>query len=87
MVDYIKERDYKKLLSSIILPLLLLFATTNIYWVANKFGIRLATDEYQALIEFVAQGGTLVQGFSAIAGLTLPAWVGTAVLAFGTLSA
>lgn len=62
-------------------------AVGNIYWVCNKFGITLAPGWYQDIIDFVSSGGTIVEAFAFVAGVTLPAWVGPILLAFGTVSA
>lgn len=62
-------------------------AVGNIYWICNQFGISLAPGWYQDIIDFVSAGGTLVEAFAVIAGVTLPAWIAPILLAFGTVSA
>lgn len=64
-----------------------LFLSANIYWVANKFGIHLAASWYEKLVDWVANGGSIVTGFATIAGISLPAWIGPVVAGFGTVAA
>lgn len=77
----------KKILSSIVLPLLCIFAVTNIYWIANQFGINLKPDWFARIEEYVSAGGSIVEAFALVAGVTLPAWVTVIVASFGLTSA
>ncbi len=73
--------------ASVLGVLTLSIATLNIYWIAGKFGITLAPGWYTEIVDFVANGGTLVEAFAVIAGIALPAWVGVVVAGFGLASA
>ncbi|MDU6352758.1 MAG: class IIc cyclic bacteriocin [Streptococcus mitis] len=49
--------------------------------------MELAPGWYQEIVEFVSSGGTIVEAFAVVAGVTLPAWVGPVLAAFGLASA
>lgn len=77
----------KAFLFSLLVSVVTIVAVGNIYWVCGKFGIELAPGWYQDIVDFVSSGGTIVEAFAAVAGVTLPAWVGPILVAFGLASA
>jgi len=77
----------KGFLFSLMVSVGIVLALGNIYWVCNKFGIQLAPGWYQDIVDFVAAGGSIVDAFAIVAGVTLPAWVGPVLAAFGVASA
>lgn len=77
----------KGFLFSLMVSVGIVLALGNIYWVCNKFGIQLAPGWYQDIVDFVAAGGSIVDAFAIVAGITLPAWVGPVLAAFGVASA
>lgn len=80
-------RIEKGFLFSLMVSVGVVLALGNIYWVCNKFGIQLAPGWYQDIVDFVAAGGSIVDAFAIVAGVTLPAWVGPVLAAFGVVSA
>lgn len=76
-----------KVVSLVFFGVVLALSFVNIYWVAGKFGIQLAPGWYQNIVDYVANGGTLVEAFAVVAGVTLPAWVGVVAAGFGLASA
>ena len=77
----------KAFLFSLFVSVGVFLATGNIYWICGKFGIQLAPGWYQDIIDFVSAGGSIVDAFAIIAGITLPAWVAPVLAGFGTVSA
>ncbi|MFZ1758269.1 MAG: class IIc cyclic bacteriocin [Streptococcus suis] len=49
--------------------------------------MRLAPGWYQDIVDFVSAGGSIVDAFAIIAGITLPAWVAPVLAGFGVVSA
>ena len=77
----------KAFLFSLFISVGVFHAVGNIYWICGKFGIQLAPGWYQDIINFVSAGGSIVDAFAIIAGVTLPAWVAPVLAGFGTVSA
>lgn len=77
----------KAFLFSLFISVGVFLAVGNIYWICGKFGIQLAPGWYQDIINFVSAGGSIVDAFAIIAGVTLPAWVAPVLAGFGTVSA
>lgn len=70
-----------------VLVVALLLATANIYWIADQFGIHLATGTARKLLDAMASGASLGTAFAAILGVTLPAWALAAAGALGATAA
>lgn len=77
----------KTFLFSLLVSVGMLIAVGNIYWICGKFGIRLAPGWYQDIVDFVSAGGSIVDAFAIIAGITLPAWIAPVLAGFGVVSA
>ncbi len=77
----------KPFLFSLLVSVGMLIAVGNIYWICGKFGIRLAPGWYQDIVDFVSAGGSIVDAFAIIAGITLPAWIAPVLAGFGVVSA
>ena len=77
----------KTFLFSLLVSVGMLIAVGNIYWICGKFGIRLAPGWYQDIVAFVSAGGSIVDAFAIIAGITLPAWIAPVLAGFGVVSA
>jgi hypothetical protein len=60
----------------------LIFMSLDVTWVLSKFGINIGTPTMNEIINYVANGGSIVTAFAVIAGITIPAWVGPVVAAF-----
>lgn len=69
------NKTEKLLLFVITIAILMVFAP-NVTWVLEQFGISVGNDVVNQIISYIDGGGTLLQGFALIAGITLPAWVG-----------
>ncbi|WP_145422680.1 class IIc cyclic bacteriocin [Staphylococcus hominis] len=65
----------------------LAFMSLDVTWVLDKFGIEIGTPTMNEIINYVSNDGAIVTAFSTIAGISLPAWVGSAVTAFGATAA
>lgn len=70
-----------------VLVVALLLATANVYWIADQFGIHLATGTARKLLDAMASGASLGTAFAAILGVTLPAWALAAAGALGATAA
>lgn len=66
---------------------LFLVLMPNTYYIADLFGINLGDGIVRQIVDFVASGGTIVQAFAVILGVTLPAWVAVLVTTMGITSA
>ncbi len=71
----------------LILGSCLLYFSVNVYWVADQFGIHLATGTLRKLIDAVGSGSSLAGAYAAIAGITIPAWAAAAIGAMGATAA
>lgn len=71
----------------LILGSCLLYFSVNVYWVADQFGIHLATGTLRKLIDAVGSGSSLAGAYAAIAGITIPAWAAAAIGAMGETAA
>lgn len=82
---------FEKTLVSMIFAAIAVFSlalmSLDVTWVLDKFGIEIGTPTMNEIINYVANGGAIVTAFATIAGITLPAWVGPAVAAFGATAA
>ncbi|UXS28640.1 class IIc cyclic bacteriocin [Staphylococcus delphini] len=63
------------------------YASLDVTWILDKFGIEIGTPKLNDIIDYVANGGSIVTAFTLIAGISLPAWVGPVVAAFGVTAA
>ncbi|MHC6159412.1 class IIc cyclic bacteriocin [Lactobacillus delbrueckii] len=70
-----------------VLVVALLLATVNIYWIADQFGIHLATGTTRKLLDAVSAGASLGTAFATVLGVTLPAWAVAAAGAVGVTAA
>ena len=77
----------KTFLFSLLVSVGMLIAVGNIYWICGKFCIRMAPGWYQDIVDFVSAGGSIVDAFAIIAGITLPAWIAPVLAGFGVVSA
>lgn len=71
----------------LILGSCLLYFSVNVYWVADQFGIHLATGTLRKLIDAVGSGSSLAGAYAAIARITIPAWAAAAIGAMGATAA
>lgn len=81
------NKTEKAFLFSLIVSVGILIAAGNVYWICGKFGIQLAPGWYRDIVDFVSSGGSIVDAFAMIAGITLPAWVAPVLAGFGVVSA
>lgn len=81
------NKTEKIILTVIAFGLILLFFTPNVTWVLKQFGINIGSNAVNSIIDYIANGGTLVQAFAVVAGVTLPAWVGALVASAGITAA
>ncbi|EIW14922.1 cyclic bacteriocin, class V [Lactiplantibacillus pentosus KCA1] len=91
MVLNLKERLQLNRIEAVVLVALfaavLLFATVNIVWLANKFGVHLTNHLTNSILNAVSNGSSLGSAFAVIAGVTLPGWAVAAVGALGATAA
>lgn len=83
----LKVNKFEKVALTLFIMGSLLFATLNIVWLANLFGINITTPQINDILDALAAGGTLGTAFAAILGVTLPGWAIAAAAALGATAA
>jgi len=78
---------FEKLVLTVFAVGVMLFATVNIVWLANQFGISIGNSTINKILDAMANGSSLGTAFAAIVGVTLPAWALAAAAALGATAA